>query len=154
MSRAKPAKQKIGICTYCGLQRPLTRDHIPPKLFLAKPYPTLLTVPSCIECNQSFQADDEYTRIMAVTDLRNWNFEAQSKLPAILRSLQRPNAAGFGRYLRNQSTWIRLFDPRGNPITRMELDKARVNTAAARLLKGLHFVETGRRLLPTDRVPR
>jgi hypothetical protein len=39
--------EKLGICTYCGLEKALTRDHVPPKLLLAKPYPqNLLTVRS------------------------------------------------------------------------------------------------------------
>jgi hypothetical protein len=48
------------ICLFCG--RPAsTRDHIPSKCLLEKPYPlNLLTIPSCEKCNKSFSMDEEY----------------------------------------------------------------------------------------------
>jgi hypothetical protein len=88
-------------CVYCGSENDLTVDHVPPKLLLARPYPpNLLTVPACMTCNQSFQKDDEYTRTMLSIDVRAAkNPTAQSNLPAVLRSLQRPDARGFAEYL-------------------------------------------------------
>ncbi len=47
-------------CCYCG-KNSESRDHIPSKNLLEKPFPdNLLTVPSCIKCNQSFSLDEEY----------------------------------------------------------------------------------------------
>jgi len=47
-------------CVYCR-SRAETRDHVPPKCLLEKPYPkNLLTVPSCRRCNESFSLDEEY----------------------------------------------------------------------------------------------
>ena len=58
-----PEMHQTAACIYCGLTKKLTRDHIPPKLLLSKPYPAHLpTVPACRDCNQSFQANDEYTK--------------------------------------------------------------------------------------------
>ena len=49
-----------GFCVYCGRSSE-TRDHIPPRVFLDKPYPTNLpVVPSCKECNQKISIDEEY----------------------------------------------------------------------------------------------
>lgn len=49
-----------GYCIYCS-RRPGTRDHVPPSVFLDKPYPDHLpVVPSCRECNQSTSLDEEY----------------------------------------------------------------------------------------------
>ena len=65
------AKTRRGICAYCGKEKNLTRDHVPPKVLLAEPYPAnLLTVPACHECNRRFQRDDDYTRSMLALDLR------------------------------------------------------------------------------------
>lgn len=51
------------ICCYC--QKPFdnnkTRDHIPSKVLLDKPYPeNLPRVFCCYDCNQSFSTDEEY----------------------------------------------------------------------------------------------
>src|SRR5438105_6810660 len=88
-------------CIYCGADKELTVDHVPPKLLLTRPYPeNLITVPACFPCNQSFQKDDEYMRTMLSIDVRaSKNTAAQSNLPAVLRSLQRPDARSFGEYL-------------------------------------------------------
>lgn len=49
-----------GFCFFCG-DEPGTRDHIPSKILLDKPYPeNLFIVPCCLKCNQSFSLDEEY----------------------------------------------------------------------------------------------
>lgn len=55
------ADQRInGQCVYCGAA-PETREHVPPKGFLDRPYPdNLPIVEACIECNNGFSMDEEY----------------------------------------------------------------------------------------------
>jgi hypothetical protein len=137
------------------MEKPLTRDHVPPKLLLAKPYPKdLPTVPSCADCNRSFQANDEYTRAIAAIDMRAAaNKDAQSKLPAIMRSLQRSDAAGFARYLSNQTHATLVLGANGIPIgSTTEADRERINATGIRLIKALLFLETGRRLSEQDKI--
>lgn len=47
-------------CVYCG--KPAnTREHIPSKAFLSKPYPEdLATIPACFDCNNGFSEDEKY----------------------------------------------------------------------------------------------
>lgn len=47
-------------CIYCG--GPVeTREHVPPRCFLEKPYPeNLPVVGSCARCNHGFSKDEEY----------------------------------------------------------------------------------------------
>jgi hypothetical protein len=48
-------------CIYCGKPAD-SREHIPSKVFLEKPYPdNLFLVPACKKCNNSFSADELYT---------------------------------------------------------------------------------------------
>ena len=48
------------ICVYCG-REPETREHIPSKVFLDKPYPSdLPIVDACGKCNRGFSLDEEY----------------------------------------------------------------------------------------------
>lgn len=50
----------LGFCAYCSGQ-PDSRDHVPSKVFLDKPYPdNMLVVEACSECNHSFSRDEEY----------------------------------------------------------------------------------------------
>jgi len=47
-------------CSYCGVKAN-TRDHVPSKNLLEKPFPiNLLTIPSCDKCNNSYSLDEEY----------------------------------------------------------------------------------------------
>ncbi len=49
-----------GMCSYCGAQ-PDSRDHVPSKVLLDKPYPeNLPVVASCSDCNRIFSLDEEY----------------------------------------------------------------------------------------------
>src|SRR5438034_6132874 len=53
-------RNKRGICVYCGREKKLTMDHVPPKLLFASPYPpNLPTVPSCRDCNRSEEHTSE-----------------------------------------------------------------------------------------------
>jgi hypothetical protein len=142
------ARNRRGQCAYCGLHKKLTADHVPAKLFLEPPFPTnLLTVPSCADCNSSFKADDEYTRTVLALDIRaNWNNAAQYNLPAVIRSLGRPDARGFAQYLGQQSRTMNVLAPNGNYLMAIHIDRERVNHSGMHMLRGLYFHETGKRL--------
>lgn len=140
-------RNQCRVCAYCGEQRKLTADHVPPKLLFARPYPTnLMTVPACRRCNESFQKDDEYTRSVVSLDVRaSKNTDVQLKLPAILRSLQRPNARAFAEYLASQTTTSAIVGQDGAPMGQIiDVDRARVNATGSRIIRGLYFVEMGR----------
>ena len=133
-------------CVYCGTDKDLTVDHVPPKLLLARPYPpNLLTVPACLTCNQSFQKDDEYTRTMLCIDVRAAkNPTAQSNLPAVVRSLKRPDARSFAEYLGRRAESSIVLGQDGFPLGQaFELDKTRVNRTGERLVRAFHLVEMG-----------
>lgn len=50
------------LCAYCAtLEKKLTKDHTPSKIFLNKPYPeNMHIVPACFDCNNNFSSDEEY----------------------------------------------------------------------------------------------
>ncbi len=48
-------------CVHCGEPLGETRDHVPPKCFLDKPYPENLSISRCCpECNNQLSRDEEY----------------------------------------------------------------------------------------------
>jgi hypothetical protein len=137
-------KASRGVCVYCGSQKELTVDHVPPKVLLARPYPPdLLTVPACSECNSSFMKDDEYTRSVLTLDVRaSTNADAQSNLPNVLRSLRRPDARGLTEYLISKTEKSTLLGPDGAPWSDViEIDRKRINACGARMIRGLFFIE-------------
>jgi hypothetical protein len=113
-----------------------TVDHVPPKLLLERPLPpNLLTVPACESCNAGFKSDDEYTRTILGLDIHAGSHRAViSNLPAIVRSLDKPNARGFLKYLASQSKSTGILAWNGSPIVSIEVDQERINRT------GLHIV--------------
>ena len=50
-------------CVYCGKPSNSNRDHVPSKQFFPSPRPSdLVTVPSCISCNERFKQDEDLFR--------------------------------------------------------------------------------------------
>ena len=48
-------------CIYCESGKEETRDHVPSRVLLERPFPTNLPVmPACIDCNNDFSLDEEY----------------------------------------------------------------------------------------------
>jgi hypothetical protein len=146
------ARNRRGLCAYCGKEKKLTVDHVPPKLLLERPLPAnILTVPSCADCNSGFKLDDEYTQTVLALDVRaHWNYGAQSNIPAILRSLKRNDARGFVEYLNQQTRVTSILAPNGIPMVSIEGDRNRVNASGMHILRGLYFHETGKRLCGTN----
>jgi hypothetical protein len=144
-------RNKHGLCVYCGRQKKLTVDHVPPKLFLERPFPpNLLNVPSCEDCNKSFKRDDEYTRSVLAVDIRaSHNKAAQFNLAAIRRSLEKPEARAFADYLTRQSRRMNILSPTGLPMVEISTDKQRVNNTGLHIMRGLYFIETGK-VVPPD----
>lgn len=63
-------------CIYCGRSAE-TREHIPSKVFLKKPYPdNLFTIPACYECNNGYSLDEEYTAC-CIESLKSLSYKIQ-----------------------------------------------------------------------------
>ena len=60
----RSAASATDMCVYCG-GAASTRDHVPPRCLLEKPFPdNLMTVPSCRDCNAAFSDDEQYLQIV------------------------------------------------------------------------------------------
>lgn len=65
----EPWQQK-SLCFYCGSPAD-TKDHIPSKVLLDKPYPDNLDeVPCCRKCNNGFSLDEEFSAVAIECVLR------------------------------------------------------------------------------------
>ncbi|MDR7865773.1 MAG: hypothetical protein RIN56_03090 [Sporomusaceae bacterium] len=57
-------KESYSECIYCGTKAD-SREHIPSKVFLERPYPeNLAIVPACSTCNNSFSKDELFLSIL------------------------------------------------------------------------------------------
>ena len=131
-------------CVYCNENKCTTNDHVPPKSFFPKPRPSnLITVPSCLECNQGLGKDEEFFLAtfmfsqVGVSDAgkRLWleklsrmyekNLGLRKKIAQHLESLSLQTTSGI--YL-------------GNTMT-INTDEKRLEMVVNKILKGLYFFE-------------
>jgi hypothetical protein len=123
---------EFGECIYCGEQRELTRDHVPPRCLFSKPRPSdLITVPCCAHCNGDFQKHDEYFRIAITTgiDLEKFPKENADSVRA-LKNLARPASLGFARSL------LENYEPKPARIT---INAQRIEITLYRIARGIFF---------------
>lgn len=75
-------------CAYCG-GKPSTRDHVPSKVLLDKPYPPQLpVVKACEKCNQGFSLDEEYLACLldcVISDSADHQRVGRKKVQRLLR---------------------------------------------------------------------
>lgn len=142
--------QKTGTCAYCGQQRLLTSDHVPPKLlFVPAKRQNLITVPSCSECNGSFSKDDEYLRL--VLSMRQDVEDGASGAllwEKAFRGLLHPEAAGLKAKVLSGLRRVSVPDTAGSPKKALayEIDYTRLRATAQRIVRGLFYHQTKRPL--------
>ena len=79
-------------CIYCGGTAE-TRDHVPSRCLLEKPYPTNLPVVGCCDtCNQSFSLDEEYLVCLVESVLCGSTDPDDIKRPSVARKMRKSPA--------------------------------------------------------------
>lgn len=131
-------------CIYCLENVADTKDHVPPKLMLRKPYPNnLLTVPACSSCNQSFSLDEEYFRNMIVgmfchTEGADFLFDG-------------PISRSFDRREHLEDTFFSVLGVKdGKPYVKIE--QHRFDRVAKKIIAGLYYIEKNKVLRKSCRI--
>jgi len=155
--RKKQAKKKVGRCVFCGVRGPITREHIPAKAFFPSPLPSnLITVPSCRKCNSEWQKDEDYFRLCLVArEDTKGNRSRDELFPTVKRSLTRVDARGFANKFLNSLAEVEEFTPAGIYVrsgVSVSFEGARLDRVAEKVIRGLFYLETGRRVPPDYRV--
>jgi hypothetical protein len=123
------------LCAYCGKASADTRDHVPQRSILARPYrKNLRTVPACTPCNQRFSKDEEYFARMAITLLSDSEGGDDLFDEAITRSFDRSPKI-------EESSWSALALEDGRPT--VELDVAAIGRVAWKIVRGLFYAMNG-----------
>lgn len=140
------------ICTYC-IDQASTSDHVPPKLLFSKPRPALITVPSCLRCNQAPSKDDEYLRAVIVLEEKALDHpEAKRVLPAVRRSFLKPRKQRFRRAIFSGVREVERVSASGLYLGKghaYDVDLSRLTRVIERITRGLFLHHVGRRL-PLD----
>lgn len=135
----RPAKL---FCVYCD-KPALTRDHVPPKSLLQRPYPAnLRTVPACTGCNNGYAKDEQYLAVLLAHISPHDHLQAKlDPGGSINRALE--TAPSLDDRLINSIE----VDEHGSPYIRPELERiARITTKIA---FGLYCLQYGHRHSPT-----
>ena len=86
-------ERQRGPCIYCGEDVPAgetTKDHVPTKALLKRPYPqNLPVVPVHLECNRRFALDEEYLACFLASVISGSTDVDTSLFPKQSRALQR-----------------------------------------------------------------
>jgi hypothetical protein len=143
-------------CIYCG--RPAEEDdHVPPQCLFPRPRPPeLVTVPACSVCNRKFGFDDEYFRdAFVLSSIETEGLpELETLRAAVKRSLtykkfQPPARKMLMRAQRGWHPWRSAIAER---VMLLPINMRRIGATVERIVKGLHFHETGRVLPATHTV--
>ena len=136
--------KKIQKCVYCNFHKSITDDHVPPKSFFPKPRPSnLVTVPSCLECNQGLGKDEEFflgTFMFSHAGVS----EAGKKLWSEKINRMYDKNIGLKRKIAEHLKQSSLYTPSGiylgNGLT-ISTDEKRFESVVNKILKGLYFFE-------------
>jgi hypothetical protein len=150
-------RQRIIRCVYCGAKAGATRDHVPARQFFPSPVPpNLITVPSCEKCNKGWSMDEDYFRVLLVSCANTKGNAARDKLfPIVKASLARKQARGLASSFFNGIENVERVTPGGiylGPAPFFTGDGRRLDRVAEKIIRGLFYHETKRRLPPDYRV--
>lgn len=140
-------------CIYCGKKLKETDDHVPPKSFFPKPRPSdLITVPSCLECNQISGKDEEF--FLATFMFTNAGVsEAGSRLWSEKLHRMYEKNLGLRRKIAQALEPTNLVTPAGLFLGRkmtIKPDEKRFDKVINKIVRGLYFFEYQEALPPKN----
>src|SRR6267143_330672 len=133
-------------CIYCGSTDNPAPDHVPPRSIFPKPRPNdLITVPSCLRCNKSFEKDDEYfkTSLALRADIEHAP-GVRTLVDEVSRAWKREESKGFTTFVHSTLRNRPIIDAGGKEIghiTGQEIDSRRIGPVVARIARGLYYNE-------------
>ncbi|GAK61226.1 hypothetical protein U27_01125 [Candidatus Vecturithrix granuli] len=131
-------------CIYCGKNPKETDDHVPPKSFYPKPRPSdLITVPSCLRCNQSAGKDEEFFLATFMFSHAGISKAGQRLWSEKVHRMFQKNV-GLKRKIAEGLKYANLVTPAGIFIGRRLLvstDETRFDNVVNKIVKGLYYFE-------------
>ncbi len=150
------SKRLRGTCIYCGKNKRLTDDHVPPKNLFATPRSAeLVTVPCCEKCHRPTGKDDEYFRITICfrEDVYEHPEVAKSH-DSLRRAILRPEARRFMSSLFANIADKQVYSQSGliylgvKPAIKVDLE--RIHRVVSRTVRGLYYHHHERAFIPSE----
>lgn len=135
----------MGVCIFCGENKPITKEHIPPKNLFGKPRPDLITVPSCFDCNNKSSDDDEYFRLVHIS---HWGVKIgkvgsmKDVHEAAFRGIQNPSKYKFKESFLNSLYPVELRTPSGLYAGKewaIDVNFGRLEKSINKIVQGLFY---------------
>jgi len=137
---------KSATCVYCGTAPGVTADHVPPKAFFPRPRPSnLTTVPACLECNNAAGRHEEYFLAALMFSEAGVTDPGRKLWDEKLRRMYAKNL-GLRRQIGRSMRPVELATPAGIYLGRhlaLGYDEQRLEGVAAKVVRGLYFLEQG-----------
>jgi len=116
----------------------------------------MITVPACDACNSSFKLDDEYFRLAITSGIDGDAFprELEHSIEAI-KKLADPKKQPFALRMLGAQRLLEVKTPAGLHLGHAPghvVDGARVIKTVKRIVQGLFFHHTGRRISPNHKI--
>lgn len=121
-------------CIYCG-GKPDTREHVPSRILLNKPFPENLPVmPACADCNQSYSMDEEYVACVIGCMMSGTTMPNEIKDERVSKTLNRkPNLRAAIENSKSETDSVRVY----------RFDEKRLLNVLIKLAKGHSAFELG-----------
>jgi hypothetical protein len=133
-------------CVYCGSAPGVTADHVPPKAFFPRPRPSnLATVPACFACNNATSRDEEYFLAALMFSDAGVTTPGKQLWDEKLHRMYAKNV-GLRRTIGRNLRPVQIATPAGIYLGRrmaLVIDEPRLEAVAVKIVRGLHFLETG-----------
>jgi hypothetical protein len=135
------------LCIYCGEQEAITRDHVPPKSFFAKPRPSnLITVPSRNYCNNEYGKDDERIRNLIISiDTTEIHSMVKGKIDGKRdRSFRRKEGGSNLNHLIDSIKMVEGYSENGEYLdiySAFDLDQSIIDRFLERMVRALLYKE-------------
>ena len=137
-------KKKKGLCVYCREVKEITKDHVPPKGFFPQPRPLdMITVPSCVECNEGTQEDEDYFRATFMFSNAGISPVGKKLWDQKLDKMYKINH-GLRRKIVQDFKMVNLVTPSGLYIRSQSAsfpDSVRLDNVVCKIVKGLYYHE-------------
>lgn len=137
-------KSKSSICTYCGQEKPLGDDHVPPQSVIG--FDHNLVVPSCICCNSGASKDDEYFQFAVSMAAATDSHPNISKIrERVFRGLGKEEARKYRDLI------IRNIEISGEIEEDHKFSNymERIKSVSERITRGLYYIEKNKNRLPS-----
>ncbi|MEX0605784.1 MAG: hypothetical protein WD623_00705 [Marinobacter sp.] len=138
------------LCALCGVNQASTRDHVPPKAIFPKPWPALITVPACFECNNSASdLDDLFKVYLSMHTAGNNEIARQLFTEKTVRTLRRNQ--NLLQRIHKESRRVPIRNKQGELESRLGVlwDSNAHTEVIGRTIRGLYFHHSGSPL-PSD----